>query len=691
MARHALARVVHCGDTAMRSTALLLLLLTACVREAVGPDTATRTIVRLVIPSETTTVRVAVPTRLGVEATDRLGRRFVPSELTLVSLDTTVAVVTSMGEVVARRRGYGRLIATVDGAADTAWVHATQIVTSVRIEPDTVRLHSLGEERQLAVTLIDDQGLPVLDSVPEGLAYLAADGDVASLSETGTIRANGNGATLVTVLLGPDTLRAVVVVQQRPVRVELPADTVWFDALGDDHVIAGMAVDALGSRVESNIGGLSVADSTIVRVVGDSIVRPVGNGVTTARFTVGGLPAEVVVQVQQVAIALSASLTFGRPIITLPVGAPVPLTCEATDRNGYAVAGDPFLAAGSAGFVSGATCGTARVARSGHDTLTVTLGQAVTRVAVVVAAAPIPDAPLGQQVVADTLPAVENGPWAPSIYRNHLGEVEVYYAAFSSEPDSTGYTRGDLQRLVWLGGNQFRYDGVALTHDDDICSPQGQGIENIAIVPRAEAPGWRMFYAAGSNACYGWQVFSAVSADGRSWTKEPGVRLANGGTAVQGQPPWPTGEGMVVDQLPSGEWRMIAGTYEHLAPPENRWQVTEWRSPDQLEWSYVGPVLTTRDMPAGWQGSVYSPTIRQLAPGLWRMVFTADGRDGPGGRSAIWSAVSTDRAHWQVEGEVLGAEGVDLYYSTMVDEQIVFIRKDPDGRLRLAIARLIMQ
>ena len=72
------------------------------------------------------------------------------------------------------------------------------------------------------------------------------------------------------------------------------------------------------------------------------------------------------------------------------------------------------------------------------------------------------------------------------------------------------------------------------------------------------------------------------------------------------------------------------------------------------------------------------------------MLFTADGRGTPGSRSAIWSAVSTDRTHWQVEGEVLGGQGVDLYYSAMVGDLVITVRKGADGRAALAMATLLM-
>ena len=94
---------------------------------------------------------------------------------------------------------------------------------------------------------------------------------------------------------------------------------------------------------------------------------------------------------------------------------------------------------------------------------------------------------------------------------------------------------------------------------------------------------------------------------------------------------------------------------------------------------------------AAGQGNAYSPTIRQVAPGLWRMIFTADNRPQSGWRSALWTAVSTDMHSWQVEGQLLGAESTNLYYAALVDDRLVFIRQDVgDSHRHLGIATVTM-
>ena len=135
---------------------------------------------------------------------------------------------------------------------------------------------------------------------------------------------------------------------------------------------------------------------------------------------------------------------------------------------------------------------------------------------------------------------------------------------------------------------------------------------------------------------------------------------------------------------------MIVGAYEHIVPRENKFQITEWRSPDQVNWSYVGPILTTRDMPLGGQGTIYSPTIRQIVPGLWRMIFSGDDRFQPGWRGRIFSAVSTDEQSWQVEGELMGGEQTRLWYVSLADDRLVFMREDQGDQKHLAIATVLM-
>ena len=372
---------------------------------------------------------------------------------------------------------------------------------------------------------------------------------------------------------------------------------------------------------------------------------------------------------------IRARVMSGTAIASVVPGGTLPLQCDVLDRNGHLLSGvDPVVTASRIG--PRATCSTFRVTHSGQDTLAISARGATATVPVAVAILPQVASPQGEFLRVDSVPEGAI-PWVVSARRNAKGQIEVY-AAMVVDPEGDPFE--DLHRYVSDdNGMSFRYDGLVLTHDPTGCALTGFGMENVAVVPRADAPGWRMYFSGGQFHCYGWQVFSAVSTDERTWAIEPGIRLPNtadGRPAPDGPVPWPVGEGMVVDRLPNGGWRMFVGGYEHVDESEDKFQILEWTSSDQLNWTYVDAPFTTRQMPMEGQASVYSPTIREFAPGLWRMIFAADNRDDRDGRGRLWSAVSTDLQAWQLEGPLIEADGSNYYYSSLVDDLLVFIRDD---------------
>lgn len=476
-------------------------------------------------------------------------------------------------------------------------------------------------------------------------------------------------------------------------RLDLSPDAVTFDALGDTLWVAAVQYGHAGSRLPSPAVTYASSDPSVVAVDSFGLLTSRQNG--TARITAraaSGDADSILVTVLQVPDTIVASLVGPGPIVSLDLQSVIPLSCRVLDRNGFEILTTPQVLASSAGRWIGTQCHDLRLQRSGVETLEIKAGPATTRLELPLAVRPTVSAALGVYLEVDGIPA-QLRLWAPTLRRTSRGDIEVYFTGY--EPDSLhpSVFRGHLHRAVSNDGIAFRYDGIALQRGDSLCSLDGSGIENVVIAPRAEGQGWRMFYAGGSFGCYGWQVFSAVSTDERTWVKEPGVRLSNGGTvppAAPQTPPWPVGEGMVLDPLQSGEWRMFTGGYRHLQSPEDKFQIVEWRSPNQLAWTYVGPVFTTDELPAGGQRSVYSPTTREFTPGLWRMIVTADDLNVPGGRSRLWSAVSTDEIHWQLEGELMSAENNDFLYSTMVDETLVFLRHEAGQAWRLATAIVSM-
>jgi len=603
--------------------------------------------------------------------------------------DTGVANVDANGVVLSKANGSTAVtVATATGITASVPVSVTQRVTRLKVARDTLTFTALQAVQPLGVTPLDRLGNPV------GIAPVVTSGfdsTVVSVSSIG-IRAVNNGVTMVSVAAGAESSSVVVRVAQKPIRVLVPSDTVRFVALGETQTLGGVAVDSLGSRVAGPSTPISIDDTSVIKAVDSATVRSRGNGAAHVSFSVAGLAASVSVVVAQVPESVSVTAPSGPGIAMAPAFGAVGVTCQVFDRNGFVMPGTPSVSS-RRGTLAGNTCGGLTASHSGWDTLDIGLGSARASLPLVVAVTPTVSAQVGELAEIDSFPSAGGAPWAPSLIRAPDGSLQLYFTVYSTSPDSTGFTRGNSYRYESQDGVNFSYDGMAVQHDSAICSPQGQGIEHVAILPRSDAPGWRMLYAAGSDKCYGWEVFSAVSADGRNWVKESGIRLSNGNTGPKGAPPYPpypVGEGIYPYQTPDGVWHLIVGTQAHVTPSVNKWQIAEWHSSDQLAWTYGGTVFTTDQMPSGMQGSVYSPTIRQVAPGLWRMLFTADNRGSGALASSVWSAVSTDLKAWQLEGQVFGAPGSTLYYVAMVDDHVVFLRRDSGGPLVVSTANINM-
>jgi len=535
---------------------------------AVGKHRASATVAAIAKPVEvrsiafnardTTLVKLGVAIPLSAQATDPFGNKFVPAGMRFASLDTSLCIIDSLGSVQARKRGFGRVVVLAGAAADTAWVHPTQIVQAILASPDTLKFHSLGQTATLNVQLLDDQGGYVRDSLPgvsvavdavvsvqlgkpfavrsvangatalilragtsaqavqvlvnqqaakvklsggrvtmdalgdtvqlttvvsdslgaplagQVLAYSSKDTSVATIGPGGlvTSRANGstwmyaraangladsvaflvaqqvarvtaprasilldalqavlpiqatpldrlgspvlgaalsyaagapsvatvdgggnvraiaNGTTVVTAASGGDTAFVAVHVAQRPVRLVPSSDTVRFVAFGDTHSIGGIAFDSLGFPVPAGVTGLLVADTSIVQRLDSVTVRSRENGQTNATFTVAGLTGRAMIVVDQVPTSLTVALAFGNPVVSLPVGASLPLACQALDKNGFQIARDPAFVSSLRGTVTGSRCGDVRVQRSGYDTLSFALGPMRVRIPAIISTAP---------------------------------------------------------------------------------------------------------------------------------------------------------------------------------------------------------------------------------------------------------------------------------------------------------------
>jgi hypothetical protein len=555
-------------------------------------------------------------------------------------------------------------------------------------QADSIIFRSLGAGQSGLYWAIDRSGATINDAP---LRFAVGDTNLLRVDASGRLTSKANGRTFIHAWVDALHDSTLVTVRQRANRIIYPADTLTFDAIQQVRAIAAIAVDSLGNRVVDTLRNLSVRDAGIVDLRPGGEAMALANGTTVATFALAGLNGFLPVTVHQVAQTIRLVRSdSGSGIISMPLNSLLPFSCSAFDRNGYSVDTVPASVASANGVYSGTRCDSLRLARSGQDTVTVRAGRGAARIAFAAAAQAIVASGVGSAIVFDSQPPASSHRWAPTLRRNSHGQLELYASAYTYT--DAGDQIGDLHRWISDDGINFRWDGIVIRRDTALCSPRGSGIENIAIIPRKDAPGWRMYFAGGSFDCYGWQVFSAVSEDERNWTVEAGVRLDNGGQlGSPAQGPWPVGEGLSVDRAPDGEWRLIVGGYEHVDPPYGAWQIVEWRSVDQLDWRYIGPVLRTQDMPVEARHNIYSPTITQIGPGVYRMIFTGDNRYDADGRSRLWTALSSDMTTWQLEGKLIDEPGWNILYSTLVDGHLLFLRRTPTDSTQTVSGVTILQ
>src|SRR2546425_7143291 len=250
---------------------------------------------------DTALVKLGVATPMAVQATDPFGNKFVPSGTRFASLDTSLCLIDSLGSVRARKRGFARVVALAGSAADTAWVHPTQVVHAIVATPDTVRFHSLGQTATLAVQLVDDQGLPVRDSLATDSVVV----DTVIRVQAGSsysIRSVSNGMTPLILRAGPVAQTVQVFVHQRVASVKLSAGRMTLDALGDTVRVTTTVSDSLGAPLASPVLAYSAGDTSVLTVEPSGLVTSKGNGATWIHATArnGGADSLRIVVAQQV-------------------------------------------------------------------------------------------------------------------------------------------------------------------------------------------------------------------------------------------------------------------------------------------------------------------------------------------------------------------------------------------------------
>lgn len=156
-------------------------------------------------------------------------------------------------------------------------------------------------------------------------------------------------------------------------------------------------------------------------------------------------------------------------------------------------------------------------------------------------------------------------------------------------------TQRDLLLATSSDGKSFASAGIAIDSSEE--DNYFASVPDLVMTPDSKV---RMYYV-----CGGEDICSAISADGKSWTKEAGVRLSGhvDPDVVRN-----------LECLGCNEpvkWVMYCATLEI----GNKFYKAT--SDDGLKWTKGGIVL----LPETEKGSIVDPDVIEITPGKWRMYF----------------------------------------------------------------------
>ncbi len=245
------------------------------------------------------------------------------------------------------------------------------VATTVTINPGSASFTALGETARFTAEVRDQNGQTMAGAA---VAWASSDASVATVDASGQVTAAGNGTATITATAGSVSGTAEVTVEQQVSAVVVSPAAATLVALGDTVRLVAEATDANGHGVAGLEVSWSSGDAGVAPIDDTGLVTAAGNGTATITATAGSVSgtAEVTVEQQVSAVVVSpAAATL------VAFGDTVRLVAEATDANGYRVAGlEVSWSSGDAGVAPIDDTGLVTAAGNGTATITATAGSA---------------------------------------------------------------------------------------------------------------------------------------------------------------------------------------------------------------------------------------------------------------------------------------------------------------------------
>jgi len=240
-------------------------------------------------------------------AYDSTASRMLPVKILWRSTNPAVATVDAQGLAIARSAGTTKIIAQVGPAADTATLVLKQVLAFVVVKPGLDTLTAIDDSSRFVAQALDSAQIAIPD-LPS-VTWATADATIATVDQTGLVRARANGLVLITAASAGQSGSAVVLVRQEVAKANIVEDSLSLTGEGASGRLTAVGVDkngypvpATGTRFSwgSRLGLVASVDTGgLVTAHGDGRTRiqalPINGGQSdTATVIVTGAPQNLI-------------------------------------------------------------------------------------------------------------------------------------------------------------------------------------------------------------------------------------------------------------------------------------------------------------------------------------------------------------------------------------------------------------
>ncbi|MGH7624396.1 MAG: Ig-like domain-containing protein, partial [Gemmatimonadaceae bacterium] len=252
---------------------------------------------------------------------------------------SSVAIVTSDGQVFSRASGTAKITATIDGKSGAATITVIPPpVASVTVAPADTSI-IVGTTATLVATLKDATGKTLTGRT---IKWSSSDASVASVTATGVVTGVVASATAVTITATSEGQSGTASVTVNPLPVALvtvlPAAPII--VAGDSVQLTATGFDAGSKPIPGLTFTWTSSDEAVATVSATGMVTSLMDGLTTITAATSGKSGTSLVTVHPVPVA---RVSIAPTDTTVVIFSTVQFTATAYDKRGNVLAGRPVV------------------------------------------------------------------------------------------------------------------------------------------------------------------------------------------------------------------------------------------------------------------------------------------------------------------------------------------------------------